>query len=234
MNMHKPPKTKSTTTSTHQGHALSRHSLPMTLFSTTKRPAHVHTDHLVHPEEQSIRPEDQTLCRYEKPCNMPHLGSTANGHESLPSCTTGQHAGLPVTEQKSPVAIHHRQQDCYTPPWGSKENTTIYFGWRPQEIFRLLPQCLGMCPAWRGEYVPFLHPKMSPLVRRFLQDVSLQHKSHPRQALAALHLASANVMALIHTPPDKIVCLTAIMSNLNIPSDAIKDDQMGVYTDKMD
>ncbi len=113
---------------------------------------------------------------------MPCPGSTVNGHESPPSCTTRQHAGCLLQNQESPVVIYHRQQDCYTPSWGSKESTTIYFGWQPQEIFRPLPLCLGMCPAWRGKHVPFLHPKTSPLVRRFLEDVSLRHKSHPRQA----------------------------------------------------
>ncbi len=52
--------------------------------------------------------------------------------------------------------------------------------------------------------------------------------------LAALHSASTNVMALIHTPPDGVVHLTATMSNLNVPSDVVEDNQMGVYIDKMD
>jgi hypothetical protein len=52
--------------------------------------------------------------------------------------------------------------------------------------------------------------------------------------LAALHSASSDVMALIHTPPDDIVCLTATMSSLNVPSDIFKDDQMGVYIGETD
>jgi hypothetical protein len=52
--------------------------------------------------------------------------------------------------------------------------------------------------------------------------------------LAALQSASANVMALIHTPLDDVVRLTATMSNVNAPSDVIEDNQMGVYIDKMD
>jgi hypothetical protein len=52
--------------------------------------------------------------------------------------------------------------------------------------------------------------------------------------LAALQSASSDVMALIGTPPDDIVCLTATMSNLNAPNDIVKDDQMGAYIDKMD
>ncbi len=52
--------------------------------------------------------------------------------------------------------------------------------------------------------------------------------------LAALQLASTNVMALIRTPPGNIVRLTATMSNLNIPSNVVEDNQMGVYIDEMD
>ncbi len=52
--------------------------------------------------------------------------------------------------------------------------------------------------------------------------------------LAILQSASSNVMALIGTPPDDIVNLTATMSNLNVPNDIVKDDQMGAYIDKMD
>jgi hypothetical protein len=52
--------------------------------------------------------------------------------------------------------------------------------------------------------------------------------------LAAHHSASADVMALIRTPPDNVVHLNATMSNLIILSDVIKDNQMGVYIDKMD
>ncbi len=52
--------------------------------------------------------------------------------------------------------------------------------------------------------------------------------------LAALQLASSNVMALISPPLDDIVHLTATMSNLNAPNDIVEDDQMGAYIDKMD
>jgi hypothetical protein len=41
-------------------------------------------------------------------------------------------------------------------------------------------------------------------------------------------------MALIRTPSDDLVHLTATMSDLNVPSDIVKDDQMGVYIDEMD
>ncbi len=52
--------------------------------------------------------------------------------------------------------------------------------------------------------------------------------------LAALQSASSDVMALILTPPDDVVRSSATMSDLNVPSDIVKDDQMGVYIDKMD
>ncbi len=64
----------------------------------------------------------------------------------------------------------------------------------------------------------------------YLRDAKAIQGKH----LAALHTASANVMALIHTPPDDVVHLKATMSNSNLPSNAVKDNQMGVYIGKMD
>ncbi len=52
--------------------------------------------------------------------------------------------------------------------------------------------------------------------------------------LAALQLASSDVTALICTPPEDVVYLTATMSDLNILSNIVEDDQMGVYIDEMD
>ncbi len=52
--------------------------------------------------------------------------------------------------------------------------------------------------------------------------------------LATLQLASSDGMALIRTPLNDVVRLTATMSNLNVPSNIVKDDQMGVYIDEMD
>jgi hypothetical protein len=66
--------------------------------------------------------------------------------------------------------------------------------------------------------------------KKYLRDTKAIQDKH----LTAFHLASANVMTLIHTPPDNVVRLMATMSNLTIPSDAVKDNQMGVYIDKMD
>ncbi len=52
--------------------------------------------------------------------------------------------------------------------------------------------------------------------------------------LAALQLASSNVMVLIGTPPDDIVHLTATMSDLSVPNNIVEDNQMVAYIDKMD
>jgi hypothetical protein len=41
-------------------------------------------------------------------------------------------------------------------------------------------------------------------------------------------------MAIISTPPDNIVRLTATMSDLNVPNDIVEDEQMGAYIDEMD
>jgi hypothetical protein len=59
-------------------------------------------------------------------------------------------------------------------------------------------------------------------------------KAIQEKHLAALQSASSDVMALIRTPPDDVVCLTATMSDLNVPSDIVKDDKKGVYIDEMD
>jgi hypothetical protein len=64
----------------------------------------------------------------------------------------------------------------------------------------------------------------------YLRDTKAIQDKH----LAALQLESSDIMALICTPPDDIVHLTATMSDLNVPSDIVKDDQMRVYIDEMD
>ncbi len=64
----------------------------------------------------------------------------------------------------------------------------------------------------------------------YLRDKKAIQDKH----LAALHLASADAMALRHTPPEDVVHLMATMSDSNVPSDAVEDNQMGVYNDKMD
>jgi hypothetical protein len=64
----------------------------------------------------------------------------------------------------------------------------------------------------------------------YLRDTKAIQDKH----LAALQSASSDVMALIRNPPDDIVRLTATMSDLNVPSNILEDDQMGVYIDEMD
>jgi hypothetical protein len=66
--------------------------------------------------------------------------------------------------------------------------------------------------------------------KMYLRDMKAIQDKH----LAALQSASSDVMTLIRTPLDDVVRLTATMSNLNVPSNIIKGDQMGVYSDEMD
>jgi hypothetical protein len=85
---------------------------------------------------------------------------------------------------------------------------------------------VGMSPSFIQKLLHWLEDSF----KMCLHDTKAIQDKH----LAALHLASANVMALMHTPPDNVVCLTATMSNLNIPSNVVKDNQMGVNINKMD
>jgi hypothetical protein len=75
------------------------------------------------------------------------------------------------------------------------------------------------CLRWLGD-----------LFKMYLRDTKAIQDKH----LATLQSASSNVMALISTPPDDIVHLTATMSDLNVPNDIVEDDQMGAYIDEMD
>ncbi len=79
------------------------------------------------------------------------------------------------------------------------------------------PSFIQKCLRWLGDSF-----------KMYLHDTKAIQDKH----LAALHLASANAMGLIHTPQDNVVCLTATMSDLNIPSNVFEDNQMGVYIDK--
>jgi hypothetical protein len=84
----------------------------------------------------------------------------------------------------------------------------------------------GMSPSFIQKHLRWLGDSF----KMYLRDTKAIQDKH----LAALQLASSCVMALIRTPPDDIVCLTATMSDLNIPSNIVKDDQMEVYIDEMD
>jgi hypothetical protein len=60
---------------------------------------------------------------------------------------------------------------------------------------------------------------------RDTQAIQVQH-------VDALHSASADVMALLSTPPEEVVRLTATMSNATTaPND---ENNMGLYFDEMD
>ncbi len=81
------------------------------------------------------------------------------------------------------------------------------------------PSFIQKCLCWLGD-----------LFKMYLRDTKAIQDKH----LTALQSASSNVMALIGTPLDDIVHLTATMSDLNVPNDIIEDDQMGAYIDEMD
>jgi hypothetical protein len=59
---------------------------------------------------------------------------------------------------------------------------------------------------------------LEDLFKMYLRDTKAIQDKH----LATLQLASFDVMALIRTPLDDIVHLTATMSNLNVPSNTVK------------
>ncbi len=67
------------------------------------------------------------------------------------------------------------------------------------------------------------HRWLGDLFKMYLHDTKAIQGKH----LAALQSASSGVTALIGTPPDDIVHLTATMSDLNVPNDIVEDDQMG-------
>jgi hypothetical protein len=81
------------------------------------------------------------------------------------------------------------------------------------------PSFIQKCLRWLGD-----------LFKMYLHDMKAIQDKH----LAALQSSSSDVMALIRTPPDDVVRLTATMSILNVTSNIVKEDQMGVYIDEMD
>ncbi len=85
---------------------------------------------------------------------------------------------------------------------------------------------VGMYPSYIQKHLRWLGDSF----KMHLCDTKAIQDKH----LAALQSASTNVMALIRTPPGNVVRLTATMSNLNIPSNVVEDNQMGVYIDEMD
>ncbi len=94
-----------------------------------------------------------------------------------------------------------------------------------------LPVCVlldeaGMSPSFIQKRLRWL----GDLFKMYLHDMKAIQDKH----LATLQSASSDVMALIRTPPDNIVRSTATMSDLNIPSNIVEDNQMGVYIYEMD
>jgi hypothetical protein len=84
----------------------------------------------------------------------------------------------------------------------------------------------GMSPSFIQKRLCWLGDSF----KMYLRDTKAIQNKH----LANLQSASSDVMALIGTPPDNVLHLAATMSNLNAPSNTVKDDQMGVYIDEMD
>ncbi len=70
---------------------------------------------------------------------------------------------------------------------------------------------------------------LGDLFKMYLRDTKAIQDKH----LATLQSASIDVVALIRTPLDNVVFLTATMSDLNIPSNVVEEDQMGSYIDEM-
>jgi hypothetical protein len=84
----------------------------------------------------------------------------------------------------------------------------------------------GMSPSFIQKHLCWLGDSF----KMYLCDTKAIQDKH----LAALQSASSDVIALIRTPPEDVVHLTATMSDLNVPCNIVKDDQMGVYIDEMD
>jgi hypothetical protein len=84
----------------------------------------------------------------------------------------------------------------------------------------------GMSPSFIQKRLRWL----GDLFKMYLRDTNAIQDKH----LAALQSASSDVMALIGTPPDDIVHLTATMSDLNAQNDIVEDNQMGAYIDEKD
>jgi hypothetical protein len=84
----------------------------------------------------------------------------------------------------------------------------------------------GMSPSFIQKRLRWL----GDLFEMYLHDTKAIQDKH----LAAFQLASSDVVALIRTPPDDVACLTASMSNLNVPSNIVEDNRMGLYINEMD
>jgi hypothetical protein len=142
---------------------------------------------------------------------------------------------LPVTEPKkapllfitgSRIATLLREAVKKVCPSTSADNLKKYSAHSLHVWACVLLDKVGMSPS----FIQKCLRRLGDSFKMYLCDTKAIQDKH----LAALQLASANIMALIRTPPDNIVRLTATMSNLNVPSDVLEDNQMGVYIDEMD
>jgi hypothetical protein len=84
----------------------------------------------------------------------------------------------------------------------------------------------GMPPSFIQKRLQWL----GDLFKMYLRDTKAIQDKH----LAALQSASSDIMALIRTPLDDVVRLTATMSDWNVPSNILIYNQMGVYINEMD
>ncbi len=84
----------------------------------------------------------------------------------------------------------------------------------------------GMSPSFIQKCLLWLEV----LFKMYLRDTKAIQGKH----LTALQSGSSDVMAISRTPPNNVVHSKVTMSDLNVPSNIVKDDQMGVYIDEMD
>jgi hypothetical protein len=149
----------------------------------------------------------------------------------------GQPDDMPVTcyrTKKSPlpyitgsrIATLLREAVKKVRPSTSADNLKNYSGHSLRVWACVLLDEAGMSPSFIQKRLRWLGDSF----KMYLCDTKAIQDKH----LTALQLASSNFMALIGTPLDDIICLTATMSNLNVPNNIIEDNQMGAYIDKMD
>jgi hypothetical protein len=247
VNMHKLPKTKLITMSTHQEHVLSKHSLPMTLSSMTKNG---HVIKKIDDSSLDLATSVQITWCIQK--------NRQNGQKIKLSAVMKNPAICPIWGALRMVMRAQRlaQPDnilvaCYRTkkapllfiigsriatllckavkkvrPSTSADDLKKYSAHSLHVWACVLLDKAGMSPSFIQKRLR----RLGDLFKMYLRDMKAIQDKH----LEALQSASSDAMALICTPPDDVVRLTANMSNLNIPSNIVEDDQMGVYIDEMD
>ena len=71
---------------------------------------------------------------------------------------------------------------------------------------------------------------MGDSFKMYLRDTLAIQNKH----VSALHSASADVLALLATPPEEVARLTATMSEASISANDGESADMGLYIDEMD